>query len=72
MPKPLDLMPPVDLMLPDDWKQRTRVFVTRKTPVQTMTPMVPKAAYDADRDQDLCLESGRPSATAMRKFVLQH
>jgi hypothetical protein len=63
---------PLDLMLPEDWKQRTRVFVTRKKPVQTMTPMVPKAAYEADRKGNGRPDTGRPSATATRKFVLQH
>jgi hypothetical protein len=43
---------PLDLMLPEDWKQRTRVFVTRKKPSQPMTPMVSKAAYDSERESD--------------------
>ena len=65
------MLKPLALILPDDWKQRTRVFVTRKTPVQTMTPMVPKVAYDADRNNGRA-EVTRPPAIVMRKLVLQH
>ena len=56
---------PLDLMLPEDWKQRTRVFVSRK-PVQTMTPMVSKSAYEAEREGD------RSSVPVTRKFTLKH
>jgi len=57
---------PLDLMLPDDWKQRTRVFVTRKTPLQAMTPMVSKKTYEAER------EGNERSAVATLKFILTH
>ena len=57
---------PLDLMLPEDWKQRTRVFVTRKKPFQAMTPMVSKTAYVADR------EGSEPSAVAALRSILKH
>jgi hypothetical protein len=53
-------------MLPEDWKQRTRVFVTRKKPFQAMTPMVSKTAYVADR------EGSEPSAVAALRSILKH
>jgi hypothetical protein len=65
------MLKPLALILPDDWKQRTHVFVTRKTPVQTMTPLVPKAAYDADRNNGRT-EVASPPAMATRKLVLQY
>lgn len=40
---------PLDLILLEDWKQRTRVFVTRRKP-QAITPMMPKEAYAAERE----------------------
>jgi hypothetical protein len=63
---------PLDLMLPEDWKQRTRVFVTRKTASPMMAPLVPKEVYDADRKCNGGPDTAGPLARAMRKFVLQH
>jgi hypothetical protein len=63
---------PVHLTLPEDWKQRTRVFVTPRKPVETMTPLVAKAAYDSDRESNARAGAVRPSATTKRKLVLQH
>jgi hypothetical protein len=57
---------PLDLMLPEDWKQRTRVFVTRKTSFQAMTPMVSKKTYEAER------EGSEPSMIATLTFTLTH
>jgi len=63
---------PLDLALPEDWKQRTRVFVTRRKPFQAMTPMVPKQAYDAERNRcDRASAAWTPGA-AMRKFSLKY
>ncbi|MDP1960645.1 MAG: hypothetical protein Q8K93_00445 [Reyranella sp.] len=63
---------PLDLALPEDWKQRTRVFVTRRTPFQAMTPMVPKEAYDAERNGRDRAGAAWASASAMWKFTLRH
>jgi hypothetical protein len=43
----MDKLP--ELILPEDWRQRTRVFVTRKKPCGVMAPLVSKETYDADR-----------------------
>jgi hypothetical protein len=62
----------LDLALPEDWKLRTRVFVTRKTPFQAMTPMVPKESYEAERNgRDLASAAWAP-APAMLNFTLKH
>jgi|GEM_PF-6773608 len=63
---------PLNLALPEDWKQRTRVFVTRRKPVQAMTPMVPKEAYDAERNRRDRARDAWASGPAMRKFSLKH
>jgi hypothetical protein len=67
---------PLDLALPEDWKQRTRVFVTRRkpfqAPFQSMTPMVPKESYDAERHGRDRTWAEWPSGRAMRKFTLKH
>lgn len=63
---------PLDLALPEDWKQRTRVFVTRRRPFQAMTPMVPKESYDAERHGRDRASAAWPSGKAMRKFALEH
>lgn len=60
---------PLDLALPEDWKQRTRVFVTRRKPFQAMIPMVAKQACDAERHGR---DRAKASAPAMRKFTLKH
>ena len=40
-----------DLILWEEWKQRTQVFVTHKKPCAgVMAPMVCKETYDADRE----------------------
>ena len=57
---------PPDLKLPEDWKQRTRVFATPKKPFQAMTPMVSKKAYEAEREGN-----GR-SADATQTSILKH
>jgi hypothetical protein len=41
---------PPELKLPPDWKQRTRVFVTRaKKPRTGLAPLVSREVYDAER-----------------------
>jgi hypothetical protein len=37
------------LELPEDWKRRTRVFVTKAMPRQGVTPLVPREIYEAER-----------------------
>jgi hypothetical protein len=40
-----------ELRIPNDWKQRTRVFLTpakRRRP--GLTPLVPREVYDAERE----------------------
>jgi hypothetical protein len=39
-----------ELKIPNDWKLRTRVFVTRaKRQRPGLTPLVPREVYDAER-----------------------
>ena len=39
------------LKLPEEWKQRTRVFIARKEPSQVMNPLVSREMYVADRER---------------------
>ena len=51
------------LILPNHWKERTRVFVTRKKPCGVMAPLVSKETYDADRWRT-SPQAAKPSAEA--------
>jgi len=55
----MDKLP--ELILPEDWKQRTRVFVTRKKPSGIMAPLVSKETYDANRRRT-STQTAEPSA----------
>jgi hypothetical protein len=61
----MDKLP--ELILPEDWKQRTRVFVIRTTPYGVMAPLVSKETYDADRWRT-SLQAAKPSAEAARRI----
>ena len=44
-----------ELEMPPDWKQRTRVFVTRTKPRHGLTPLVSREVYDAERPKLYCV-----------------
>jgi hypothetical protein len=43
----MDTLP--QLELPEDWKRRTRVFVSPKKPCGVLAPMISGETYEADR-----------------------
>jgi hypothetical protein len=62
---------PLDLVLPEDWKQRTRVFVMRRKPFQAITPMVPRETYDAERNRRDRANAARGATPATRRVTLK-
>lgn len=58
------------LKLPEEWKQRTHVFIVRKGPSQIMNPLVTKGMYDADRER---ADFGRKASNGNRpKLAPKH
>jgi hypothetical protein len=55
-----------ELKLPEDWRRRTRVFVTpAKRRRAGLTPLVPREVYDAER------EAARDDEQARRDHFIQ-
>jgi hypothetical protein len=62
-----------DLILREEWKQGTQVFVTHKKPCAVMAPMVSKETYDADRERwrtitRICTSESRLDARLPRNY----
>ncbi len=50
-----------ELRIPNDWKLRTRVFVSpAKKPRPGLTPLVSRAVYDAERQPSASIRKPRP------------
>ena len=52
----------LDLKMPKDWKQRTRVFVSAAKPRCSQTPLISREVYDAERGRGPTGRGGKKKA----------